>query len=278
MHSAAGGATKSPLQLPRQLDRPAFEPERTRQAIISADPDLEDVPLPFIRHSLRDKLHEMVIGRNSLSPSHVPTHYPVHLIPRALTVPLLKSSATASFPTHALAICAKDDPGQPALIFPIHCLVFSAHCSLTLPSCYEPNESAIHLPIQRLELPSPRAFSILYEYMYTQRLDGVLKKLIPLPPDFLSELSHTVVIEARGSKSTIFRLGMHLYACESGSVAMIMTHASHVKDLWHDMVALRMYLFDLWDTLDLAWDIVLCALHLASGRQRQNPFVHRDFL
>ncbi|KAF9043541.1 hypothetical protein BDZ89DRAFT_1059448 [Hymenopellis radicata] len=242
MRSAA--TNSSSLQLPRQLERPPFQPERTRQALISADPDLENVPLPFIRHSLRDKFQEMMNGRNSLSPSHLPTHCPAHLHPDLFDA------------------CAYISDTLPR--------VFRALQPLPPPLLR--SERVRHLfASSNTPAPSPRAFVILYEYMYTQRLDSVLKKLIPLPPDFLQDsLSHTAVIEARDSKSTMLRLGMHLYACENGSISGLMNHASHVKDLWQDMVKLRMYMLDLWTHL--------ISHGTSSWRRRQNPFGHRDFV
>lgn len=108
---------------------------------------------------------------------------------------------------------------------------------------------------------------MLYEYMYTQRLDHVLMKLLPLPMDFLDGFSHTAVVEARKSRSTIQQLGMHLSQHERGNFQNLMAHASRVKDLWQTMVTLRVYTIELWDTLDLAWDVVLSALNVASGRR-----------
>jgi len=45
--------------------------------------------------------------------------------------------------------------------------------------------------------------------------------------------------------------------------------AGHVKELWQDMVALGLNDPELWDTLDLAWEIVLGALNLAAAAQRE---------
>ncbi len=37
-----------------------------------------------------------------------------------------------------------------------------------------------------------------------------------------------------------------------------------VKDLWQDLVSIGLYELELWDTLDLAWEILLGALNLAA--------------
>jgi hypothetical protein len=52
---------------------------------------------------------------------------------------------------------------------------------------------------------------------------------------------------------------------------MLTSHAAHVKELWQDMATLGLYNCELWDTIDLAWEIVLEALNLvAAGIPRPN--------
>jgi hypothetical protein len=39
----------------------------------------------------------------------------------------------------------------------------------------------------------------------------------------------------------------------------------HVKEVWQDMVALGLYDPQLWDAIDLAWEVILGALNLAAA-------------
>ncbi|KAJ6565523.1 hypothetical protein DFH09DRAFT_1314819 [Mycena vulgaris] len=55
----------------------------------------------------------------------------------------------------------------------------------------------------------------------------------------------------------------HLCAASS-NLSALTGHAGHVKELWQDMVALDVYDPEIWDVLDLAWEVALGALNLAA--------------
>jgi hypothetical protein len=57
----------------------------------------------------------------------------------------------------------------------------------------------------------------------------------------------------------------NLCSSAGSSLQILTTHAAHVKELWQDMVALGLYDPELWDTVDLAWEVVLGALNLAAS-------------
>ncbi|KAJ7291487.1 hypothetical protein C8J57DRAFT_976028, partial [Mycena rebaudengoi] len=115
-----------------------------------------------------------------------------------------------------------------------------------------------------LTLPSPQAFTILHAFMYTHRLDAALKSLLPLPPAFLGGLSHATVLAALAAPATRHQLAVYLCGAAGNSLCALMAHAAHVKELWQDMVALGLHDPELWDALDLAWEVVLGALNLAA--------------
>ncbi|KAG5640410.1 hypothetical protein H0H81_012012, partial [Sphagnurus paluster] len=100
--------------------------------------------------------------------------------------------------------------------------------------------------------------------MYTHRLDSVLKALFPVPSGFLHSLSHEVVKNALSSGATLHQLSSYLCASASSNLQTLMTHAGHVKELWQNMAALGLHDPELWDTLDLAWEVLLGALNLAA--------------
>ncbi|KAJ7736785.1 hypothetical protein DFH07DRAFT_927754 [Mycena maculata] len=264
-------ASSSYFQLPRTLVRPSFT-EVSRTALLAASPELGNVSVEFIRKNLLATSPQMISGTSALSQSHLPTALPKSSLPPYLTVPFFppQDCGHPSYPTHALAI-SNASPSGPVdmhdmhLIFPIHALVLAAHCS-KLPQLPPPAPRAaasVHLPVLPLALPSAPAFSILLAFMYAHRLDAVLSALFPVPPPFLRKLTHKTVRAALQSGADLHLLSAHLCTASGASVQVLMTHTAHVKELWQDMVALGIDDAALWDTVELAYEIVLGALNLA---------------
>jgi hypothetical protein len=99
--------------------------------------------------------------------------------------------------------------------------------------------------------------------MYSKRLDAVLTALFPIPPPFLRALTHKSVCATLQCGPDLHNLSAHLCAASGGEVSVLMTHTAHVKELWQDMVALGIDDPALWDTVELAYEVVLGALNLA---------------
>ncbi|KAF8621861.1 hypothetical protein AX15_007452 [Amanita polypyramis BW_CC] len=116
-----------------------------------------------------------------------------------------------------------------------------------------------------MSVPSSTAFAVLHQFMYYHRLDMVLKALFPLPPNFLQSLSHQSVQATLSSEPTLRQLSGYLCASASSNLQTLTSHAAHVKELWQDMAALGLFDPELWDTIDLAWEIVLGALNIAAA-------------
>ncbi|KAJ6589058.1 hypothetical protein B0H19DRAFT_1216523 [Mycena capillaripes] len=265
--SASQHAGSSYFQLPRTLVRPSFT-EVSREALLAASPDLGNVSVEFIRKNLLATAPQMLAGTSALSPSHLPSVLPKSSLPPYLTVPIRPSrDAHPSYPTHALAIsnACPSGPDDMHLIFPVHALVLAAHCPKLprLPPRAPRASASVHLPVLSLALPSAPAFSILHAFMYSKRLDAVLTALFPIPPQFLCALTHKTVRSALQSGADLHYLSAHLCAASASSVQALMTHTAHVKELWQDMVALGIDDVALWDTVELAYEIVLGALNLA---------------
>lgn len=125
----------------------------------------------------------------------------------------------------------------------------------------------MNMPVLPLSLPSPAAFSILHQFMYHHRLDAVLQALFPLPSAFLHNLSHQTVQSTLASGTMLHQLSTYLCTSASSNLTTLTQHAAHVKELWQDMVALGLYDPELWDTVDLAWEVVLGAMNLAAAQR-----------
>ncbi|KAG5643516.1 hypothetical protein DXG03_000708 [Asterophora parasitica] len=269
--SVASPASLPPVQLPRTLARPPFA-EIARDAIAAVSPELVDIPAEYIRRSLRPKADNtrlrMLAGNSALAPSHMPSLMSRSRLPPSLSIPLRTTSVgQPSYPTHVLAVTASKNPSEGAMLFPVHSIVLATHCAHLpplSPSPPRPHSPSIQLPVLPLSMPSPPAFAILHSFMYHHRLDSVLKGLFPMPSGFLQSVSHDAVRGALASGSTLHQLSSYLAQSASGNLTTLMTHVAHVKELWQNMVALGVHDPELWDTLDLAWEVILGALNLAA--------------
>lgn len=120
------------------------------------------------------------------------------------------------------------------------------------------------MPIQ---LPSPAAFHILHSFMYTHNVGALLSALLPLPKAFTHAKGfngeHVTSVMRSGSK--LHELSSYLCSASHKSLSSLTAHAAHVKELWQDCVTLGVYDLELWDAMDLAWEIVLGAMNIAAA-------------
>ncbi|KAG6851850.1 hypothetical protein C0991_005501 [Blastosporella zonata] len=273
------------VQLPRTLARPPYA-EVSRQAIAAAAPELADVPAEYIRRGLRPMANEyvqvssfhliisikrcrrMLAGISALAPSHLPSSMPRSRLPPSLAIPLRTTSTSPTYPTHILAVMSSKTASDTAMMFPVHSIVLASQCAQfpRIPSSHQqPHSPTLQLPVLPLSVPSPAAFSVLHSYMYSHRLENVLKALFPMPSGFLHSLSHEAVQAALASGPTLHQLSSYLCSSVSGNPQALASHAAHVKELWQTMVALGLNDPELWDTVDLAWEVILGAFNLAAA-------------
>jgi len=185
-----------------------------------------------------------------------------------MSIPVRASSSHPTYPTHILAVASSKSSGnEHVFMFPVHSVVIAAQCSALprLPPSSGASSGVLHVPVLPLALPSPAAFKVLHGYLYNHSLDGILKSLFPLPAGFVQGLSHHTVQSTLASGSTLHQLSTYLCSSAGSSLQALTTHAAHVKELWQDMVALGLHDPELWDTVDLAWEIILGALNLAAA-------------
>ncbi|KIL66105.1 hypothetical protein M378DRAFT_51503, partial [Amanita muscaria Koide BX008] len=252
------------VKLPRNLARPPFA-DIPRDAITAVAPELENVPTEYIRRGLRSKAKVMLSGNAALAAS-LPSSLPKTHLHSTMTVPV-RAPSDNEYPTHILAISSSSSSSDQVRLFPVHSLVLASQCARLPrlpPSQANASSSQVTLPVLPMSVPSPAAFAILHQFMYHHRLDSVLKALFPLPANFLQSLSHQTIQATLSSETTLRQLSNYLCSSASSNLQTLTAHAAHVKELWQDMAALGLYDPELWDTIDLAWEIVLGALNLAA--------------
>jgi len=81
---------------------------------------------------------------------------------------------------------------------------------------------------------------------------------------FNQSLTHQAVRATLQSPDTLHQFSARLCQHSGGNLSTLMGLTARVKDLWQDLVSLGLYEPELWDTLDLAWEILLGALNLAA--------------
>lgn len=269
-HPAAAPAAPSAVQLPRNLSRPKFS-DVSREALAGISPDLVDVPPEYIRRGLRQNPQPNLRGVNGVS---LPPSLPRSQISSSLKVPIRTPSSDAAYPTHILAISpakASSSSSDHAMMFAVHALTLAAYCPRlpALPASH-PTPSAngnLTLPVLPLSLPSPAAFSVIHGYLYTHRLDAVMSALGFPAAAPIQNLTHQAVLNILQSPNTLHQLSDLLCQHASGNLSKLMGLTVRVKDLWQDIVSLGIHENELWDTLDLAWEILLGALNSAATNQ-----------
>ncbi|KAF9453372.1 hypothetical protein P691DRAFT_695070 [Macrolepiota fuliginosa MF-IS2] len=258
----------SAVQLPRNLARPK-PTEVSRDALYAAAPELDGVPLEYIRRGLRAQAQPQLSGINALS---LPPSLPRSQLPSALKVHLRSLSGDSSYPTHLLAVSSsKSASSDHVHIFPIHAITFAASCArlpVLPPSSPAPSANGnITIPVLPLSLPSAEAFTVVHGYLYTHRLDSVMTALGFPSSAFMQNLTHQTVRAAMQSPDTLHQLSVLLCQHTSGNLRTLMGLTARIKDFWQDLVGLGLYESELWDTLDLAWEILLGSLNLAAASQ-----------
>ncbi|KAF4613253.1 hypothetical protein D9613_010965 [Agrocybe pediades] len=192
-------------------------------------------------------------------------------------------------------------------ILALNCSILPTRTLPRMYSHTDRTPSKVELPLIHLSLPSITHFRDLHSYMYTGSLSLIFFSLLPIPPSVLglhpsvsptskhysplyphpktgarhpSELSRTMVRTALGSPDTLYQLSSHLYQLAFGNGGMgipgvigggvkgLLNQTAVVKDMWQDVVALGMNDPDLWDVLDLAWEVVLGALNLGFAAEQ----------
>ena len=241
---------------------------------------------------------------SALSLLTYPTSLPKAHLPPTIDVPVrpTASSPPRAFPTHMLAVStSKASPSQPNTptaasflasnsptstvpLFPAHALVLAAYCSLLpqLPrSAGQRGNAALSLPLVPLSVPSAETFHLLHAYLHTRRPDTLLAALLPalrshLPPAHAASSSsaHARPYASLFSSDNLLRLAQMLassaatHAGPQGALGGLMAHVKVINGLWRNVCALGVSDAELWNVMDIAWEVVLVALTRVAERER----------
>ncbi|KAL4076745.1 hypothetical protein V8B97DRAFT_1493467 [Scleroderma yunnanense] len=263
----------SNVQLPRTLQRPPYA-EVPRQNVLAVAPELADVAIEYIRRGLRVQANQMLAGVSALSPSHLPPTIPRSQLPHttSLTIPLRPTQQPISCPTHILALSKSSSHDNTVLLVPTHAVVLASQCASLprLPPSHvpaHPNATVtVTLPVLPLSVPSPSAFAPLHTFLYTHSVPTLLSALLPaVPSNFLATLTSPQSLRATlASGPALHSLSSHLLSSAPGLGALTGV-AQKIAAVWRNAVALGVHDPELWDCLDLAWEVVLGAMNLGAG-------------
>ena len=122
-------------------------------------------------------------------------------------------------------------------------------------------------------VPDASTFPHLHAYLHTKRADTLLATLLPklqtlLPPaSGSSSSSSSRVYSEQFSKDAIPRLAQALASAAytqggpQGALGLLMAHAKVVNGLWKNTCALGVFDTELWNMMDLSWDVIIAALN-----------------
>ncbi|KAI6132915.1 hypothetical protein EV401DRAFT_1914900 [Pisolithus croceorrhizus] len=216
----------------------------------------------------------MLAGISALSPSHLPPSMPRSQLyhTTSLTIPLRPTQHAVSYPTHMLALSKPSSNDTSVTLVPTHAVVIASQCASLprLPPTYAPAQpgatASVTLPVLSLSVPSPSAFAPLHAFLYTHSVANLLSALLPaVPSNFLSTLtSHQALRGTLASGPALHSLSAHLMSSAPGLSALTGV-AQRIAAVWRNAVALGIHDPELWDCLDLAWEVVLGAMNLGAG-------------
>jgi hypothetical protein len=179
---------------------------------------------------------------------------------------------TSSLPTHMMAIYGpppKKDCTEKRKItlYPVHSIVLAAYCS-KLPAFGPTSDDVMSvmpgenlkdatIPICPICLPSPQTYPQLSSFLYTKRTDALLASMMPcLPPRTLEDEPSQIPTFA------IKLAGTYI-------IQALLQHTMVVHGLWQNVCALGIFDDSLWETIDLAWEVLLTAIAIGTGNPQE---------
>lgn len=182
-------------------------------------------------------------------------------LPREMYVSV--NDTSNALPTHMLAIFGQNSTAEKRKItmFPAHSTVLAAYCSKLAP--FGPTSDdvrnarsdvrGITIPVRPISLPSPETYPQLSSFLYTKHTNALLSSMLPcLPPRTLSNEQSEVTAFATRLAATY-------------TMQALVRHCTTIIGLWSNVCALGIADGSLWETIDLAWKVLLTAIAIANG-------------
>ncbi|KAG2356332.1 hypothetical protein BDR07DRAFT_1423553 [Suillus spraguei] len=250
----------SNVQLPRKLQRPQYI-EVPAQNIAAVDPELSQVPVDYVRRGLKNQANQMFAGIAALQLPQSMHRSQLHHTP-SLTVPIRPSGPSSSYPTHILALSKSSTSESYVTLVPTHALILASNCAALPrlpPSASSHGATAsVTLPVLPLTIPAPAAFTPLHTFLYTHSAPNS-SPLSFQPSRALSSLRGTLA-----SGPALHTLSAHLVSSAPGMGALTNV-AQNIAAVWRNAVALGIHDPELWNCLDLAWEVILGAMNIGAG-------------
>ncbi|KAJ7502198.1 hypothetical protein B0H11DRAFT_1989852 [Mycena galericulata] len=261
--AAQPSLTRKTYRLPRELLPPEFT-EISKETMASVVPELGE-DLPEIEY-MRDVLEELGPGLLRVVVNVVVADAPKDTLPTEVSITINDQSDYPP-PTHMLAIHprASNDAPESArrqvILVPVHSAVLVLHCSRLppfppsspTPAYTSEDRTQLTVPVQPLCLPSVITYPLLSAFLYTKRAGHLLESLLPCPPPPTLDQDRTQIPAFAVRLAGTFT-----------SQAMLL-HVHRVHGLWQNTCVLGVFLDALWDTFDLAWEVLLTAMAISAG-------------
>ncbi|OBZ76426.1 hypothetical protein A0H81_03128, partial [Grifola frondosa] len=259
--------SRKTVQFPRVLKHAEVR-DVARDAIDRIDPELKNIPTQYIR----DGLESLGVERYSHPSCRLRTKRVHNRRERYLLRHAYPRSGHLRSPMPAPA--PPEAERRRVTLFPIHHLVFAAHCArfplLEISRVDAPTQpgSEITLPVVPFCLPHPDSFGQLASFLYSRRGDLLLSQLLPSPPP--TGHPGIVVCMPPAPSTTESTLNVEFARRLAGTFTphALFQYLMHVNGLWRNACALGVFEETLWAVIDVAWDILLNALNIASGATR----------
>ncbi|KAJ1310416.1 hypothetical protein OPQ81_007150 [Rhizoctonia solani] len=249
-------ASQVKLSMPRVLPRVDVMPVQPH-ALAAIDPELEGVPVAFVRNrvcAISKEILEMLV-------TCVPTTALTNPLPRTLDCIVRHPSPESSMlPTHYLVVYNPRTPDQPGKLYPAHSLVLATQCA-ALPS-FGPttrelrDDNSFTVPLLGLPLPAPNHFGPLYTFLHDHSANALLAALLPLPHAAFGRIS----LEIDGITE---RLSHAL--SDWLSLRALLSTLKTIHGVWANAAALHVDNERLWKILSFAWRVLVAAVERSAG-------------
>ncbi|KAJ7938787.1 hypothetical protein B0H13DRAFT_2554563 [Mycena leptocephala] len=234
--AAPPSLTRKTYRLPRNLLHPEFK-EISEETLVSVEPELGE-DLPDIEY-MRDALEELGPG---------------------LLRVLVNVVADVPKDTLPMKIAITVD-GQSDYPPPTHIVVLALHCARLptfpatspTPTYTSENRTELTVPVQPLGLPSTATYQLLSTFLYTKRAGHLLESLLPCPPP----------PTLHDDRTQILAFALRLAGTYTSQALLL--HVNKVHGLWQNACVLGVFVDALWDTIDLAWEVLLTAMAFSAG-------------